>query len=86
MPVMINVLLKKSGLIGRGWAMLFAGAGYSVSLYDVNQEFVVSAIKDIGEQLKVLHKTGMLRKGFERSPIQLQLINCTRLHDKIRRS
>lgn len=85
MPVMINVLLKKSGLIGRGWAMLFAGAGYSVSLYDVNRELVVSAIKDIEEQLKVLEETGMLRGALSAAQ-QLQLINCTRLHDKTRRS
>lgn len=59
--------------------MLFAGAGYSVSLYDVNRELVVSAIEDIGKQLKVLEETGMLRGNLSVVQ-QLQLINCTRLY------
>lgn len=41
--------------------MLFAGAGYQVHLYDVSQELVESAIKDIEQQLHALAASGLLR-------------------------
>jgi len=50
-----------SGLIGRSWAMLFAGAGYNVVLYDNVASQVKSALDDIKNQLITLEKTGMLR-------------------------
>lgn len=53
--------------------MLFAGAGYNVHLYDVTQELVENAIKDIEEQLQVLATTGLLRGNLSASE-QLKLI------------
>jgi len=50
-----------SGLIGRSWAMLFAGAGYNVVVYDNVASQVKSALDDIKNQLNNLEKTGMLR-------------------------
>lgn len=41
--------------------MLFAGAGYQVHLYDVTQELVDNAIKDIEQQLQSLSASGLLR-------------------------
>lgn len=62
-----------SGLIGRSWAMLFAGAGYCVHLYDVSQDLVANAIKDIEQQLTALAAAGLLR-GTLSVAEQLQLI------------
>ena len=62
-----------SGLIGRSWAMLFAGAGYHVSLYDVSLDLVEKALKDIDEQLQALEKSGMLR-GTTTAAQQLALV------------
>lgn len=50
-----------SGLIGRSWAMLFAGAGYKVVLYDVVESQVKSALDEIKKQLERLEKDGVLR-------------------------
>lgn len=50
-----------SGLIGRSFAMLFAGANYDVSIYDVDQSQVKKALADIRQQLKMLEENGLLR-------------------------
>lgn len=54
--------------------MLFAGAGYSVFLYDVSATLIENAIKDVEEQLNVLEKTSMLR-GKLSAAQQLKLIS-----------
>ncbi|XP_054285510.1 lambda-crystallin homolog isoform X3 [Macrosteles quadrilineatus] len=50
-----------SGLIGRSWAMLYAGVGYSVVLYDVVEQQVTAALADIAKQLEMLAAGGLLR-------------------------
>lgn len=50
-----------SGLIGKQWAMLFAGQGYDVVMYDVMSEQVTSALTYITDQLVQLEKEGFLR-------------------------
>jgi L-gulonate 3-dehydrogenase len=50
-----------SGLIGRSWAMLFAAAGYRVSLYDSEVGAVGKAKSLILEQLDSLHQQKLLR-------------------------
>jgi len=50
-----------SGLIGRSWAMLFAGAGHQVALYDVEWRLVEAALDTVKEELQKLAADGMLR-------------------------
>ncbi|KAH8021562.1 hypothetical protein HPB51_015958 [Rhipicephalus microplus] len=67
------MLKDPSGLIGRSWAMLFAGAGYTVDLFDVDDKKVDEALSDIEDQLGNLEKKGLLR-GNLTSRQQHQLI------------
>ncbi|XP_076663455.1 beta Hydroxy acid dehydrogenase 1 [Andrena cerasifolii] len=50
-----------SGLIGRSWAMLFAGVGYNVVIYDIVEEQIAKALEDIHQQLNRLESGGLLR-------------------------
>ena len=55
-----NVACVGSGLIGQGWATLFAAAGYAVSMQDLSDD----KLKDAGEQvslnLRLLEDNGRL--------------------------
>lgn len=75
-----------SGLIGRSWAMLFAGAGYTVDLFDVDDKKVDEALVDIDAQLKNLESKGLLR-GSLSSKQQHQLIRkCATMAECIKGS
>ncbi|XP_034238246.1 lambda-crystallin homolog [Thrips palmi] len=65
-----------SGLIGRSWAMLFAGAGYKVRLFDILPEQVQSALAEIEKQLYELEKSKLLR-GSRSAKEQVALISGT---------
>jgi len=56
-----KIAIVGSGLIGRSWSMLFVGAGYSVSLYDIVADNVDVALADIQQQLVTLETKGLLR-------------------------
>jgi len=62
-----------SGLIGRSWAMLFAGSGFNVSLYDIVGDNVDKALLDIKAQLNNLEANGLLR-GQTKANEQFSLI------------
>ncbi|XP_071113774.1 lambda-crystallin-like [Haliotis cracherodii] len=56
-----KVAIVGSGLIGRIWSMIFTGAGYRVSIYDISPEQVKGALASIQESLARYEKQGNLR-------------------------
>lgn len=49
-----QVTLVGTGLIGRGWAILFANSGYTVVLYDKSREATELAFHAIAENLRLM--------------------------------
>ncbi|XP_041354344.1 lambda-crystallin-like [Gigantopelta aegis] len=64
-----RIAIIGSGQIGQSWALLFASAGFKVSLYDVNPENVTKAQELILQLLQYLKKENCLRGSL---PVQVQ--------------
>uniref|UniRef100_A0A8D0HA31 L-gulonate 3-dehydrogenase n=1 Tax=Sphenodon punctatus TaxID=8508 RepID=A0A8D0HA31_SPHPU len=74
-----RVVIIGSGLIGRSWAMVFAGGGFQVNIYDIVQQQITSALETIRKEMKELEETRML-KGTLSAEEQLSLVSgCTDL-------
>jgi 3-hydroxypropionate dehydrogenase (NADP+) len=54
-----------SGLVGQGWATLFALAGYQVTLEDVTERKVEDAIKRVEKQIRFLEVKGLAKGANE---------------------
>jgi len=79
-----KIAIVGSGLIGHSWAMLFASAGYKVTIYDKDKNASLEALKTIEEELKQLETSGLLR-GHLTAKEQLNLISQTeKLEDCIK--
>ncbi|MCP4623664.1 MAG: 3-hydroxyacyl-CoA dehydrogenase family protein [bacterium] len=56
-----NVTCVGSGLIGQGWATLFAAAGYSVTLQDLSDDKLANALEQVRSNLEHLAENGRLQ-------------------------
>ena len=54
-----KVAIVGAGLIGRGWAIVFARAGWRVNLYDLDPGALDNAVEALHEQLKMLAAQGL---------------------------
>jgi 3-hydroxypropionate dehydrogenase (NADP+) len=52
-----------AGLVGRGWATLFSSAGYEVILYDLNEDVLEKALRQIKSDLMFLETNELLPKS-----------------------
>ena len=57
---MEKIAVIGAGLIGSAWATVFARAGHSVVLYDVNPEVMASALDAINDDLAKLYVAGLI--------------------------
>jgi L-gulonate 3-dehydrogenase len=57
-----KIAIVGAGSIGIGWAIVFAKAGYSVSLFDVDQNQVASTPARIDERLALLDRHQLLQE------------------------
>jgi 3-hydroxypropionate dehydrogenase (NADP+) len=55
-----NMACVGSGLIGQGWATLFAAAGYSVTMQDLSDDKLKSAAGQVDLNLKLLEDNGRI--------------------------
>lgn len=69
-----NIGIIGSGLIGRSWAMIFASAGYKVTIYDIQESLVKTALNEISLRLQKLEMDKTLRGTLSASE-QIQLID-----------
>ena len=74
--VKISIILFFSGMIGRSWAMLFAGSEYKVCIYDNVSKQVEDGLVDIRSKLTELQTTGHLRSALSVDE-QMSLIEGT---------
>ena len=60
MDVNNHVAVVGAGLIGRSWAIVFAGGGFEVALYDVERDIIDKARAFVREGLRDLAAQGLL--------------------------
>jgi len=60
-----KVAIIGAGLIGRGWAIVFARAGWRVNLYDLDPGALDNAVAALHEQLKMLVAQGLCTNAQE---------------------
>ena len=56
-----NVACVGSGLIGQGWATLFAAAGFEVVMQDISDDKLESALEQVRLNLIHLEDNGRLK-------------------------
>ena len=71
-----KVAIIGSGLVGKSWAMIFAAAGYEVSMYDSDPDQLAKVRPDVAKMLESYEKEGVL-KGSASPKEQLELIGVT---------
>lgn len=57
---MNHIAIIGCGLIGRGWAIVFARSGYNVTLFDTHPQALDRALTHIGESMTRLNELGLL--------------------------
>lgn len=57
-----KIAIVGAGSIGIGWAIVFARAGYSISLFDVDQIQIASSATRIDERLTLLSRHNLLKE------------------------
>ena len=76
-----SVAVVGAGLVGRGWAIVFARAGHPVRLFDVTEEKIADALKAIENNLADLASQGLIANPDE---IRARITGTTDLAEALR--
>jgi 3-hydroxybutyryl-CoA dehydrogenase len=71
-----------AGIMGHGFAQIFAQKGYSVSLYDIDENILKSALARIGASLDTFIEHGMIRAK-EKKPTLERIAVTTELDEAV---
>jgi 3-hydroxybutyryl-CoA dehydrogenase len=74
-----------AGIMGHGFAQIFAQKGYSVSLYDIDENILKSALARIGASLDTFTEHGMIRAK-EKKPTLQRIVVTTDLEEAVRQA
>lgn len=75
-----RIAVVGTGLIGRGWAIVFARAGYETALYDAAEGAVQRALEAIGHSLRDLEAMRLIDSA---AAAAVHLRPCTRLEEAL---
>jgi L-gulonate 3-dehydrogenase len=76
-----SIAVVGAGLVGRGWAIVFARAGHPVRLFDVTEEKIADALKAIENNLADLASHGLIANSDE---IRARITGTTDLAEALR--
>ena len=76
-----SIAVVGAGLVGRGWAIVFARAGHPVQLFDITEEKIAAALKAIENNLADLASHGLVTKPDE---IRARITGTTDLAEALR--
>jgi L-gulonate 3-dehydrogenase len=76
-----SIAVVGAGLVGRGWAIVFARAGHPVQLFDLTEEKIAAALKAIENNLADLVSHGLVTKPDE---IRARITGTTDLAEALR--
>lgn len=75
-----SITVVGAGLVGRGWAIVFARAGHTVRIFDVTEEIIASGLKVIEKNLDDLKIHGLITNPDE---IRQRITGTTDLQDAL---
>ena len=79
-----KVAIIGSGLVGKSWAMIFASAGYKVTLFDIEEAQVQKALENIAVELDQFEKDGVLRGQLSAEAQKKLISGSSKLDDCIK--
>lgn len=65
-----QIAIIGAGIMGHGFAQIFAHKGYSVSLYDIDEKILKSALARIGASLDTFIEHGMIRSKEKKAALE----------------
>ncbi|OYV40771.1 MAG: 3-hydroxyacyl-CoA dehydrogenase, partial [Acidocella sp. 20-61-6] len=69
-----NIAIVGAGLVGAGWAMVFARAGQQVKVYDASETIRRGLPEHLGTSLEALHRHGLVTETPAAITARIQIV------------